>query len=278
MSPLSTSNVHLISGLPRAGSTLLSAILRQNPRFSAAITSPVCSLFSAVLPRMSGSAEFASFFSDERRYRVLQAIFGSYHHAEPARPAQVVFDTNRSWTARMGLVDKLFPKARVICCVRDLPWVIDSVEQMVRRNPAHVSNMFNNKTVRNVYGRVDNLMDSDNGLIGLAWSSLREAWFGEHASKLILLRYESLTQAPAQTMERLYQALGEAPFAHDFEDVAYNEEGFDQRFGMPGLHTVKRRVAFAERQTVLPPDIFCKYVDSNFWLNEKLNAKGVLVV
>jgi len=32
---------HFISGLPRSGSTLLSAILRQNPRFYAGMTSPV---------------------------------------------------------------------------------------------------------------------------------------------------------------------------------------------------------------------------------------------
>ena len=33
--------IHFISGLPRAGSTLLAALLRQNPRFSAGMTSPV---------------------------------------------------------------------------------------------------------------------------------------------------------------------------------------------------------------------------------------------
>jgi sulfotransferase len=274
----SSRNVHIISGLPRSGSTLLSALLRQNPRFRAAMTSPVCSLMSAVLPRMSGSAEFASSFSDEQRYRVLRSLFWSYHHEQPDEPGRVVFDTNRSWTARMGLVDKLFPQAKVICCVRDLSWVIDSVESIVRRNPAHVSGMFNNKTTRHIYGRVENLMDSDNGLVGRAWSSLREAWFGEHARKLILVRYDSLTREPAKTMERLYQALGEQPFSHDFNDVAYEEEGFDTRLGMPGLHTVRRRVEFVERPTILPPDIFCKYLDSNFWSNEKLNTKGVLVL
>jgi len=270
-------DVHFISGLPRSGSTLLSALLRQNPRFHAGMSSPVYSLFSAVLPKMSGSAEFAPFFSDERRYRVLHGLFWSYHHDERGQ-GELIFDTNRSWTAKLALIDKLFPKARVICCVRDIAWVIDSLEKMVRRNPSHVSSMFSSKAARNVYGRVDTLMDPENGLIGLAWSSMREAWFGEHASKLILLRYESLTREPAQTMERLYQALGEQPFSHDFDNVAYEEEEFDERFGMPGLHTINRRVEFVERPTVLPPEIFCKYIDSNFWLNEKLNTKGVLVL
>jgi sulfotransferase len=120
--------------------------------------------------------------------------------------------------------------------------------------------------------------ETGDSLIGLAWSSLLEAWFGEHASKLIPLRYQSLTRDPVRAMEYLYRALREQSFAHDFNQVAYEEEVFDQRFGIPGLHTVKRRVAFVERSTVLPPDIFCKYIDSNFWSNEKLNTKAVLVL
>ena len=42
--------VHFISGLPRSGSTLLAAILRQNPRFHAGMSSPVASLFMALQP------------------------------------------------------------------------------------------------------------------------------------------------------------------------------------------------------------------------------------
>jgi sulfotransferase len=33
--------LHFIAGLPRSGSTLLVALLRQNPRFAARISSPV---------------------------------------------------------------------------------------------------------------------------------------------------------------------------------------------------------------------------------------------
>jgi hypothetical protein len=33
--------IHFISGFPRSGTTLLAALLRQNPRFHASIESPV---------------------------------------------------------------------------------------------------------------------------------------------------------------------------------------------------------------------------------------------
>jgi sulfotransferase len=270
-------SVHFISGLPRSGSTLLSAILRQNARFSAGMSSPVASLFSGVLPKMSGTSEYASFFGDERRQRVLSNLFNAYHH-ENLESGRLVFDTNRSWTAKLPLLDSLFPMAKVICCVREVPWVIDSVEKLVRRNPTHVSGMFHSKSVRNVYGRVQDLMDSERGLIGLPWGSLREAWFGEHANKLIIIRYESLVADPLGVVGRLYDALGEVRFVHDFQNVEYAEDEFDHRMGMPGLHTVNRKVELINRTTLLPPDIFMKYVDMNFWENEKLNTKKVVVL
>jgi sulfotransferase len=43
--------LHFISGLPRSGSTLLAAILRQNPRFHSGMSSPVGALFIALQAR-----------------------------------------------------------------------------------------------------------------------------------------------------------------------------------------------------------------------------------
>jgi len=269
--------VHFISGLPRSGSTLLSAILRQNPRFCAGMSSPVASLFGSVLPKMSGASEYAPFFDDSRRRRVLDSLFTAYH-GDAIEQNKVVFDTNRMWTAKLSLLSSLFPASKVICCVREVPWIIDSVEKMIRRNPTHVSRAFQGKASRNVYGRVKDLMDPEDGLIGLAWGSLREAWFGEYADKLIIVRYESFVRDPLYVMRQIYNRLGEDLFDHDFDNVEFQEEEFDHRLGMPDLHTVRRKVQLEERLTILPPDIFMKHVDMNFWENSKLNTKGVFVV
>ena len=63
--------IHFISGLPPAGSTLLAALLRQNPRFSAGMTSPVGSLFNAMLAATSQRNESAVFIDDTQRARLL---------------------------------------------------------------------------------------------------------------------------------------------------------------------------------------------------------------
>ena len=67
-------NIHFISGLPRSGSTLLSAILRQNPRFHAGMTGPVGSLVDAMLRSMSMNNETAIFISDAQRRAILGLV------------------------------------------------------------------------------------------------------------------------------------------------------------------------------------------------------------
>lgn len=46
-------NYHFISGLPRSGSTLLSALLRQNPAVHAGMSGPVAGLLNNQLNQIS---------------------------------------------------------------------------------------------------------------------------------------------------------------------------------------------------------------------------------
>ncbi|SIO61508.1 sulfotransferase family protein [Paraburkholderia phenazinium] len=266
---------HLISGLPRSGSTLLCALLRQNPRFHAAMTSPVASLCGAMHAKTCGG-EFGVFFDDAKRAELLRGIFGSYYSQVP--DGDVVFDTNRSWTGRMALLGALYPESRVICCVREPGWIIDSIERMLQKNPLQLSRMFRFQPGTSVYARADMLMNPESGLIGLAWSTLREAWFGPHGQRLIVVPYDGLAKQPRRTLERLYTELGETPFAHDFDHVSYDEPDYDAHIGMPGLHKVREQVAFEDRRPCIPPDLFAKYSGSSFWMKPELNARGVSVI
>lgn len=82
---------HFISGLPRAGSTLLAGILRQNPHFHAAMTSPIGTLFASLLGQMSQSSEFSVFITDAQRKPILAGLFESYYRNIQAE--KLVFDT-----------------------------------------------------------------------------------------------------------------------------------------------------------------------------------------
>lgn len=87
------SKFHFISGLPRSGSTLTAALLRQNPRFHAGMSSPLASLMDGVVAQLSAGSEMASMVSEEQRERLLRGLFQSFYndYREP-----VIFDTNRA--------------------------------------------------------------------------------------------------------------------------------------------------------------------------------------
>ena len=270
------SKLHLISGLPRSGSTLLCALLRQNPRFLASVTSPVASMCELLRIEMSGSSEFVSFFDDHKRMRMLYAVFDGFYG--DAGEDHVVFDTNRTWTAKSAWIGQLFPDARIICCVREVGWIIDSIERMLRSNPLQLSRAFDFKPGTSIYSRLDVLMNSETGLIGLPWSAFRESWFGEDAKRLIVVPYDTLVREPERTLRRLYDALGEEYFAHDTRQVSYDEPLYDAQLGMPGLHKVRPVIEMKQRTPSIPPDIFAKYAESNFWVNPSMNVRGALIL
>ncbi len=269
-------SVHCISGLPRSGSTLLAAILSQNPRFHAGVTSPLTMLIGNMQRSMSANTEFGHVFDDERRERILRAIFSSFYSDLPSD--NVVFDTNRSWTGRAALAAKLYPQSRIICCVREVAWIIDSIERMLNKNPTQFSRVFNFQPGASIYTRVDFLMNTEKGVIGQALATLREAWFGEEAKRLIIVPYDQLTAAPKQVMQQLYFELGEPEFAHDFEHVHYDASDYDARLGMPGLHKVREKVVAELRLPSIPPEIFVKHANVNFWNNQDANPRGVCIL
>ncbi len=256
--------IHFISGLPRSGSTLLAALLRQNPRVHAGMTSPVGSVFSAMLRATSQENEGAVFIDDDQRARLLHGVFTAYY-ADLA-PTKLIFDTNRLWTTKLPALAQLFPDSRVICCVRNPAWVIDSIERLIRRNRFELSRIFNFDSGGTVYSRADGL-GSGTGMVGFAWHALREAVFGEHADRLLLVRYESLTTNPLGTLAAIYNFLGVPLFGHDPAHIEPYYEGieFDARMGTPGLHEVGSAVRAQPRPTILPPDLFARFERDAFW-------------
>ncbi|MEM0944561.1 MAG: sulfotransferase [Pseudomonadota bacterium] len=257
------SKIHFISGLPRSGSTLLSAILRQNPRFHAGMTSPVGPLFNACMNAMGADNEFAVFFKEEQKRSILEGIFENYYkHVETA---EICFDTNRMWTSRLAPVRQLYPESKMICCVRNPAWVMDSVERLIRKNAFDVSRMFNNPQERStVYTRADALLHP-NRMIGFAWSALKEAYYSADSDMMLLVDYDLLAARPNEVLPLIYQFLGEPAFEHDFENVEYEAEDFDSQLLAKGLHTVRGKVELRQRQTILPPDLFKRFEDLIFW-------------
>jgi sulfotransferase len=267
--------IHFISGLPRAGSTLLSALLKQNPKFRAGMTGPVGTLVEAMQRAMSMSNETSVFIDDTQREALLRKIFETFHGDLPAD--HVSFDTNRMWCAKLALLAQLFPEARVICCVRDVASIVNSIERLVLENTLQPSGIFGFEPGGTVYSRAEGL-GNGNGMVGFAYNALRQAFYGPHSSRLLLVTYETLTRDPQRALSEVYRFLGKPAFKHDFKNIVFDADEFDRRLGTPNLHVVGREVRVNTAKNLLPPDLLQKYAGDNFWRDPAANFNKVPVV
>lgn len=267
--------IHFISGLPRAGSTLLAALLRQNPSLHAGITSPVGSLVTGLLRTMSQGNEAALMIDDGQREVLLRSMFDGYYHT--VHPTKTVFDTNRGWTTRLTLLSTLFPQAKMICCVRPIPWIIDSIERLIRHNRWELSKLFDFDPGGTIYSRAA-MLTSAEGMIGFAVNALKQAMHSAESDRLLLLPYDVLVAEPDYAMQQVYEFVGLPYFQHDFANVSFETNEFDARLGTPGLHVVHPTVSIPNRETILPPDLWKRYAAETIWREPVFNTKDVRIV
>jgi sulfotransferase len=249
---------------------MLAAILRQNPRFHASVSTPLADLTANLIRAMS-EHEGAALISSEQREQMARALVDAYYSGMAEK---VVFDTSRRWCAMLPLAAMLFPGARVICCLRSPSWIIDSVERAIQRNPLLAPRMFGHE-ITTVYQRTEKMIKDS--MIAGSMGALRQAWFSEHASRLIAVRYDSLCRDPGAVIDALYRELGEPRFAHDFENLDYDAPEFDASLGVPGFHRVFGSVMAEKRDTILPSDIFNQY-NEEFWESPEENPRNVTIL
>jgi len=251
---------YFISGLPRSGSTLLSAILRQNPEFYADISSCVESLIGTAVSTICVHESNLTIDKQQRK-NILHGVFdGYYKHID--KP--IIFDTERKWTKRTHLLKDLFPYTKILCCVRDIVSILNSFELIISKNSLYES-VFSERT-DNVFNRSDDKMNKINGIVSVPWICLSEG-YASNPEMIMLIGYEDLCKEPEKTMKKVYEFLEKPYFDHDFDNVEYSNETYDKAINAKGLHTVKRRVEYNPPKIILPPEIVEKYKNLNmeFW-------------
>jgi sulfotransferase len=257
---VSMQRLHFISGLPRSGTTLLSTVLNQNPLFTASISGPAARMVRAIVTEAQAQGGYRTRCPVEKRRKLVQTLMHTYYEDSNA----VAFDTNRGWTLMTSLLRDAFPKSKMICCVRDINWVVDSFEQLLQKNPYSQNTLFSAEESVDVYSRASSLIRPDR-TIGFALNGLKQAVYGADREMTLLVNYDDLCQQPKAVMKDIYQFLEEPWFEHDFNNVAASYDEFDQDVGLKGMHTVRKKLEHVVREPVLPPDLWHQLDALSFW-------------
>lgn len=257
---------NFISGLPRSGTTLLSAILKQNPRFTAGISDAVQGFAAGIIDASNTGVGIDTTVTVEKRRDIIRGIFDSFY----SDGNQVCFNTNRGWSACTSLLKDLYPNFKMIICVREVPWILDSFEQLNAKNPYTVKALYHHQQNLSVYERSNMLMGNLPNFAGYVagpLANVKQSLFCNERDQICYVEYDDLVKHPLIMMKKIYAFLGESWFEHDFENVEDSYDEFDEGAKIEGLHRVRKRVEYKQRRSVLPNDLWHQYSSASFWKN-----------
>lgn len=258
---------YFISGLPRSGTTLLSAILKQNPRFTAGISDPLHGFVHSITQGASMGAGMEAVVPVQLRRKLMQGLFTSFYSSG----TEVCFNTNRGWSADTALLKNLFPDFRMIICVREIPWILDSFEQLNSKNPHTIKPLYHHQDLANVYDRSHMLMGGMPNFAGYVagpLANVKHSMFCSERDQILYVEYDTLVKWPESTMKQIYRFINEEWYNHDFNNVEDSYDEFDQGARIEGLHTVRKKVEWRQRRSILPDELWNQYGPMSFWLRD----------
>ena len=218
--------LNAITGLPRAGSTLLCNILNQNPRFWATSTSPLPGILNGMVHNISNAVEVKSLLekkkveTEQRITDSIQAFVETWYKQESR---EIIFDKSRAWSLNSLSLKKLYPDSKLIVMVRDLRNVFASIEKQHRKNP--LLDDAQNAIQKTVFDRA-NRMFSEQGLIGGPILGIEDL-IRRKPPGVVYVQYESMAADPNGVFEKIYTELDETLFEHDFENIENTAEDPD---------------------------------------------------
>lgn len=261
--------LHFISGLPRAGSTLLCNLLAQNPKFHTTATSGILDIIFGVRNQWDNLIEFKTMDpteSENGKKRVLKGILSSYYE-NIDKP--IIFDKSRGWLAYIELIESILQKkVKILVPVRDLRDILSSFEKLYRSNPTRQNNLESTDYFlwQTLEGRCE-LWCRPNQTIGIAYNRIKDSLQRGLSDRLHFVEFEKLTFNPKKTLEEVYDFLEEEKFNHNFDEVEQVTFENDFIHNIPDLHKIKSKVEPVPPQwpIILNEALGKKYENTKIW-------------
>jgi sulfotransferase len=215
-----------LSGLPRTGSTLLSAILSQNPEIHAEGNSAVCQLMWDMQQSCEGGArEQLAANRREADQDVLVASIPAIYYRHVT--AMHIVDKCRSWTLpdNMAMLRRyVTDDPKVIVLTRPIEEIVQS---FVRLRGA---NGWDNPEV---------------GLLDPMSEPIMRSLFGvDHAratnsGEFLFIEYADLIGDTVAVLDSIYAFCGFESFTHDLDNIVDKHPEDDAVYGLAGMHDVR---------------------------------------
>ena len=246
--------LHFLSGVPRSGSTVLAAILNQNPMTHVSTTSGLVHALDGLANTWHSAGLLNQ--NDPTRTKLAQTMRGMIDAFYEDTDKPVVIDKSRGWPISQimaAMTQVLDRKPKIIATVRSVP---DCAASFVRiEKPADLDEFMAS----------GQLMDH----LRAAYISLQEG-YNYAPENFLFVEYEDLIASPKEQLARVHAFLDLPEFEYDFNNIDGSTvaEDDEQLHGTAGMHDVKPVLEAQHRQD--PKDLlkhhYSTFCQPEFWL------------
>ncbi len=256
-----------VTGLPRAGSTLLCQMLAMHPEVHCeGHSSPLCNTLLGIR-RMVSDDQFMLSQLDQgfetaygHLHSAMQGFLRGWHHDAGRK---MVVDKNRAWLHCIELLLQLAPEAKLVVCIRELGQIYGSIE--AQHQKTILLDFIDHLADYDRFGRADVLFAKDKA-IGSPMISLHAVrdLSPEIQKRLYFLRFEDLMARPAACMSHLFAWLGLSPFEIDPANLQIGARESDSHYRMKYLHRQSECIVPPKRHAI-PPRIQAQIESACAW-------------
>lgn len=246
-------NIFFLSGLPRTGSTLLTAILSQNNDIHAEGNSAVCQLMWDIYVSCNTSSkeQLEANNRQSTQYDLIKEIPTIYYKNTHNK---YIIDKCRSWTNpyNLDLIKKYITVSpKIIVLVRPVDEILKSFISLYEsnnRDSSVVEKLYllpeSEPIMRSIQG-VKYAMDNNNG-------------------EFLFVEYKNLVNETEKELNKIYQFLKINPYKHNFNKIKNLHKENDEIYGLIGQHDVREKISLNKKNIKLTDTTIkiCKELNS----------------
>ena len=258
--------IFFLHGLPRAGNTVFSSIMNQNPNV-AATANIICADMMGELFMLKRTDLFKNFPDHKSFDNVAKFVFENYY--KDWNYSYIIDRAPWGYPINLKFLKKTRSNIKIIVLVRDIIEVLGSFIAWSEKEPTSFVNKYGNITIEQ---KCDMLM-SKNGQIVKELIGIKHLLDQQPKEIYHIIKFNDLIKDTENTIDGVYNFLNIPKFKHDFNNIdqfKVNNMSYDDTIVGQGLHTLETGAISNYKEKydayrIIPKSIIEKYKQCNCW-------------
>lgn len=241
--------LHIITGLPRSGGTMIASLLNQNP----ALYSDANSELPGIMNLLHQTWQNVNTIDTDTRLAVMQGIVAGYFNRHTP---DTVFSRNLYWTPLIPVIEEVLQReVKILVCVRNPAEILSSFERSRAENPLILSDADRKlRETSNLPARCFFYAGPD-GILGITHRHIQDAVVMGYLDRMLFVDYGAFCSTPRSQIQRIYDFFEIPKFDHDFNNIQSQ---------IPFVRSRLEKVTVNSVQ-YLGLDLFEQYNSHTFW-------------